>query len=378
MAGLNKGKVGDFQIRMLGKNQVFYKRQIGVLFLFFGILLVLVSCTGINNNAKARAIGSVAVPLTDPVKGSSSAIGEIATATPFLPQEGLGSEESDANKSSRPWGNYAGPTIWPPIDIPSPAGILPQPQDQINIVLLGDDRLEGETIFRTDAIMLLILKPSQGTASLVSFPRDLFVYIPGWTMQRINFAMWRGGFDMFATMFEYNFGIRPKYYVKINMLSMKTIIDDLGGVDVNVTEPIYDPYVPWATPLSVKPGLVHMSGEEVFMYTKARYSTSDFDRERRHQEVLNAIFMRLLSMDVFSRIPELYSKYQKEMEMNLKVEDIIRWISLANQLKDTNRIWRFRIGEDMVTSWKVPTTGDDALLPKREAILGVIKEAIQK
>ena len=225
--------------------------------------------------------------------------------------------------------------------------------------------------------MLLILKPSQGTASLVSFPRDLFVYIPGWTLQRINFAMWRGGFDMFATMFEYNFGIRPKYYVKINMLSMKSIIDDLGGVDVNVTEPFYDPYVPWATPLSVKPGLVHMSGEEVFMYTKARYSTSDFDRERRHQEVLNAIFMRLLSMDVFSRIPELYSKYQKEMETNIKVEDIVHWVPLANQLKDTNRIWRYRIGEDQVTAWKVPTSGDDALLPKSAEIRKVIKQAIE-
>jgi hypothetical protein len=139
-----------------------------------------------------------------------------ATMTPFLPQGVIPqvAETVEAGNKS-PWGNYLPPSIWPPTEIPPPLSPLKIGEGIYPILLLGDDQRDDPT-FRTDAIILLVLKPKQGRASMVSFPRDLYVYIPGWTMQRINIVMERGGFDLMATTFEYNFGVRPPYYARIN------------------------------------------------------------------------------------------------------------------------------------------------------------------
>ncbi len=75
--------------------------------------------------------------------------------------------------------------------------------------MLGVDDF-GENNFRTDVIMLLSLNPKYKTASIISFPRDLYVTIPGgyWS-NRINTAWQLGGFTLLQDTFQVNFGIRP-------------------------------------------------------------------------------------------------------------------------------------------------------------------------
>ncbi|MFQ5615056.1 MAG: LCP family protein, partial [Anaerolineales bacterium] len=74
---------------------------------------------------------------------------------------------------------------------------------------MGSDQRPGEGGFRTDTILLLTLNPGQGIVNITSFPRDLYVYIPGWTMQRINTAPQHGGFELMAATFGYNLGVHP-------------------------------------------------------------------------------------------------------------------------------------------------------------------------
>jgi hypothetical protein len=88
----------------------------------------------------------------------------------------------------RSWNDYAGPSIWPDMQAYAPAGILSHPEDQINILLLGSDKRPNDSGFRTDTIQLLTINPSAGSVKLTSFPRDLYVNIPGYTVQRINTA----------------------------------------------------------------------------------------------------------------------------------------------------------------------------------------------
>jgi len=346
-------------------------QRINKVFLLIGLCLT--ACVGSDQavvNKPVRVKPTMVMPGHGPIIVEQE--GMAPTPTPFLPGQ-VKADLTPGTGGGRPWGNYAGPTIWPPIDIPLPMGIIPQPPDHENILLLGDDQREGPT-FRTDSIMLLILKPSEGSASLVSYPRDLYVYVPGWTMQRINMVMERGGFELLAVTFEYNFGIRPKYYAQVNLFTMGKIIDAIGGIDVNVPVPLKD--VDYG--IDVPAGVVHMDGVLAELYSQARYSTSDFDRTRRHQEVLQALFMKMISLDALTRVPELYNTYQSEVKTNIALDDLTRWLPLATQLSDFSRVQRYKIGETEVVPWTVPTSGSEVFLPERKAVLSIMQQAIGK
>lgn len=278
---------------------------------------------------------------------------------------------------ANPWGDYPAPVTSPAIEIPPPAGLLDKPLGQINILLLGSDQRPDDGGFRTDTIMLLTVNPAQNTVRLTSFPRDLFVYIPGWTMQRINTAMAYGGFDLLALTFEYNFGVRPDYYVMINFAAFQQTVDSLGGVDVYVAWELTDHRDGYGD-YTVPAGLVHMDGETALWYVRSRYTSNDFDRTRRQQEVLQALFQRILSLNGIQRAPELFNIYRQNVTMNLTLDKITALLPTAAQVSsDYSKIQRLAVGPQQVSNWVVPSTGAQVLLPDREAVMEVMRQAVE-
>jgi polyisoprenyl-teichoic acid--peptidoglycan teichoic acid transferase len=272
------------------------------------------------------------------------------------------------------WNDYPGPTIWPDIDVAGPVGLLSQPGGQVNIMLLGSDQRRDQPGFRTDTILLLTLNTKNGTASLTSFPRDLYVYIPGWTVNRINTAFPHGGFSTLQMTMEYNFGVRPDYYVLINFWSFSEVIDNLGGIDVQVAKNLSDQR-PGFGPYTVNAGTVRMDGDMALWYVRSRYSTNDFDRTRRQQEVVKALFMKMISIDAVTRAPQLYDIYKRNVTTDLAFENIAPMLPLALQLTDTSRLSQHLIEPRHIISWR-NSNGAQVLLPIREAVLEVIKQAI--
>ena len=272
------------------------------------------------------------------------------------------------------WGDFPGPSEASFLPIPPPVGRLPQPEGQVNILLLGSDQRPGDGGFRTDTILLLSLNPIKETASLTSFPRDLYVYIPGWTMQRVNTAHAHGGFETSAMTFEYNFGIRPDHFVMINFWSFVQVIDSLDGIDVNVAVGLGDHRDGYGY-YFIPAGLNHMDGETALWYVRSRYTTSDFDRTRRQQEILQATYARLLSLNGVSRAPELFKIYMNNVTTDLQFSDVASLIPLAAKLTDTSLIQRYYIGREHVTGWVTPT-GAQVLLPNRDAVLSVMRQAV--
>jgi len=147
------------------------------------------------------------------------------------------------------------------------------------LALLGTDA-EGPGVGRTDTILLVFYNRRNGTASLVSVPRDLYVYLPGLEMNRINTAFYKGGFDLLALTLEYNLGVRPQHWVLARFSDFVRFIDDLDGVSVPVSDPMPDDC--GGIPL----GTVHMDGATALCYLRERRTTSDIDRSRRQLEVL--------------------------------------------------------------------------------------------
>ncbi len=331
------------------------------------ILLAILSLISACNFPQARPAAGVMNQdfLFNPVDGTATATPFqpldptaifLPTATPIPPaptQIQIGSYSSDPSTSR--------------------VGILQQPKGQINIVFLGSDQRLGKGGFRTDTILLVTINPADNSIHITSFPRDLYVTIPGYSSSRINTAHARGGFETLADTFEYNFGVRPDNYAMINFWSFVDVVDSLGGIDVYASQPLSEYTAEgWFT---IPAGYNFMDGSTALYYSRSRYSTSDFDRNRRQQEVVTAIVSKLMSLYTIAKIPELYRIYAENVTTDIRLSDVIPLIPVAARIKNTDKVEHFYIGRGQVTSWRTPG-GAAVLLPKKEAVLEVMRKAL--
>lgn len=310
---------------------------------------------------------------------TQTAINTNPTPTPFLPE---GQEvHTGVTVSNNPTGSTGSTGAAEPTEIePTPTThVLQQPKGQVNILLLGSDARPAEGGFRTDVIVLVSLNPEGEFVSAVSFPRDLFVNIPGYGNNRINVAFPFGGFDLLADTFELNFGIRPDHYMLVNFSGFKAVVDSLGGINVQAAQNLSDTCATWIDPsgyCSVGPGQVYMNGEVALWYARSRYSTSDIDRARRSQEVIKAIFNRMMSLDAVLKAPEMYNIYKSYVETDIGLTDIVSLLPLASKVYSSGDIRSYVIGYNQVYDWITPQ-GAQVLLPDYGLIQEILIEALQ-
>ncbi len=271
---------------------------------------------------------------------------------------------------------YPTPQVYPEsIQLPPPSGLLPQPPNQLNILLLGSDQRPYSSIFRTDTIILATINKDRGSINLTAIPRDLYVYIPGWTMQRINTAMAHGGFEQLALTFEYNLGVRPDHYVMVNFRDFVTIVDSLGGIDVQVAQPLYDTRTSYGW-FYMPSGTVHMDGETALWYVRSRNTSNDIDRLRRAEEVMLGIGNRLMTFDALARIPDFYDLYKDKVTTSVTLEDALALAPVAQQAAQNNRVQSFVLGYGPLYDWTEPFTGAMVLLPNRGQVLALLAQAL--
>lgn len=270
------------------------------------------------------------------------------------------------------------PTATEVLVSPTPAPTIPVPNEQIRILLLGSDIREDNS-FRTDVILLLTVNPQEGTATVLSFPRDLYVYLPFGRFERINTVQYFG-FKTMADTLESNFGVRPQYYMMTNFAGFLNIIDSLGGIDVQVAEEMTDqcdlPHRDVVTgACTVKPGTVRMDGQYALWYVRSRKSTSDFDRQRRAQEVLQGIFARLLTLDALVRAPEIYRQFSGSVETNLDLRTVMSLGGVVPSLTRSGNIRRYAITIKEATPF-IGAEGASLLYPNLGAIQAIVHEAL--
>ena len=337
--------------------------------------LILTACAGIG-------------PVGSSPAGLSIAAAPLSLASQPAP---LFQVPGDATPTATPFQPLPPTPVYIPTDIPTPTplpevqepppqiaaavGLIEQPKGQVNILLLGSDARSRQKLFRTDTIILASLNPDKGTVSLLSFPRDLYVQIPGWGTDRINTAWERGGFKSIAATLEYNFGLHPDHYVVINFSSFKKIIDSLGGLEVNVGEPLTDRYGGRGV-ITIPKGPKRMDADMVLWYVRSRKTSNDFARNRRQQEILQALGERMLSLDAIRRAPELYAAYKESVTTDLTLIDMLTFLPLAARLTDTSRIHHYFVSSHMVSDYITPG-GAMVLLPQRDLIMNVIRKALK-
>ncbi len=268
--------------------------------------------------------------------------------------------------------------LYPPVDQNSyqRVPLIPQPKKQINILVLGSDHFGDRRGYRTDAIMLVTINTKDDTVHITSFPRDLYVYIPGWTVQRINTAFPHGGFELLADTLEYNFGVRPDYYALIHVSFLEEVVEDLGGITVQVEKTLCDYRPDYSGQYCLFPGERYMDGATAFWYAKSRHTgENDFGRNRRHQELLRGIFNQALEIKALTKIPKLYNTYKDNVDTNMKLGSVLKLLPTATKLIDQSRITQYFISQDEVINWTT-TGGAQVLIPQPKLVRDILLQAL--
>jgi LCP family protein required for cell wall assembly len=149
---------------------------------------------------------------------------------------------------------------------------------------------------RSDAIMIARFSADRQHAQIISIPRDSWVDIPGHGQAKINAAYAYGGPTLLIRTVEQLTGVRIDHYAAIDFGGLIQVTDDLGGVDVTVPET-----TSWG-PYTFTTGLNHLDGDAARWYVGQRYGLpgGDFDRVKRQQNYLRAMFTKLAGQDVFT------------------------------------------------------------------------------
>ncbi|MBE6818853.1 MAG: LytR family transcriptional regulator [Ruminococcaceae bacterium] len=156
-----------------------------------------------------------------------------------------------------------------------------------NILFIGCDDDSGGSQ-RSDSIMLVSIDRIHHKFKLTSFMRDTWVYIPDHDYAKLNAAFAYGGAGLLMDTIEYNFGIKIDNYAMVDFDIFSSIIEELGGVEVEVTEAEAD-FINENTSETVKAGLTKLNGDEALVYCRIRYLDSDFMRTQRQRKVMSAI-----------------------------------------------------------------------------------------
>jgi LCP family protein required for cell wall assembly len=274
---------------------------------------------------------------------------------------------------------------------PSGSQVLNNGQETVNFLLIGSDKRPGGS-FRTDTMLIAALRPNEGQVSLISIPRDLWVSIPGWENQRINTAYQHGisvdypggGPGLLKDTILYNLGIRIDHTALVEFDGFRKIVDTLGGVDV----PVACPYTDWRliSPdldpenennwelYTTGPGVIHMDGDLALWYARSRQKSNDFDRGRRQQEVLRALFVQALKAGTLTRIPQLYNDLKDTVVTDLGLGDLLQLAVYAPKLTNAD-IRSYYIRPPYVSSW-ITNGGAAVLLPNEDPLQQMLTEAL--
>jgi len=245
--------------------------------------------------------------------------------------------------------------------------ILPDPWDgasRITVLVIGLDYRDweaGEGPPRSDTMILLTLDPLTKTAGMLSLPRDLWVNIPGYGYGKINTAyalgegnrLPGGGPELARKTVEQFLGVPVQYFAQVDFLTFVRVIDEIGGVKVEIAERICIDPIGTDEDVCLDPGRYTLDGRLTLAYVRTRDTEGgDVDRANRQQQVMMSILDRLRDPAYFAEIitkaPSLYNELQSGVNTNMSLDDSLRLAVLVRDIR-LGDIKRGVIDYEMVT-----------------------------
>ena len=225
-----------------------------------------------------------------------------------------------------------------------------EPGDPFYMLLMGIDRDEGRTEsteygaddsnYRSDSIMLVRVDPKTPSVSLVSIHRDTWVELGDYGMQKINAAFTFGGPAYMVEEVEKLAGVEISHYAEVDMDGFAAIVNQLGGITVNLGVDVYDPYY---TGLDLKAGEQELNGWTAALLCRARhaydsYGDGDVYRAANQRAVISAIVKKILKSNpvTMASTVETLSHY---VNTDMDVTEIIDLALQFRKLDVDNYVW---------------------------------------
>lgn len=279
------------------------------------------------------------------------------------------------------------------IDTPLQAEDGPPPEywdglSRVNVLFLGVDYrdwMNGQGPPLADTLILATYDPQSQSVGMLSIPRDLWVELPGLGYHKINQSFQLGeatdypggGSAMAMDTVEALLDIPIHFYVLVDFEAFVRLIDEIGGVKIDVPEQIVvDPLGDHNTKV-LQPGIQTLPGDIALAYARSRNTAgSDFDRAERQQQVIMGVRERVASFEILptliTKAPSLYKELSSRINTNLNVKQIFELAWDIQQIPE-ERIRRRVISHDQVVL-SVSFEGMSILLPIPDEILFVRDE----
>ncbi len=196
-----------------------------------------------------------------------------------------------------------------------------------NIMLIGTDLRTNsyKGTGNTDSMILLSINTRDKNVKLTSFMRDMYVEIPERGSNRLNAAYSFGGPQLFFDTLKLNFNVDVDKYVRVNFSNFKKIIDEVGGIEIELTnaEANYmNEYSYKYKTKYVEPGLQRLDGAQALSYARCRKIDSDFKRTERQRKVILSFVEEVRDKNI-AELNSLLNVMLPMIQTNLSKSEIV-------------------------------------------------------
>jgi LCP family protein required for cell wall assembly len=241
-------------------------------------------------------------------------------------------------------------------------------KERLNILAVGTDAREGYgTSFNTDTMIVVSIDPGTKQVAMFQVPRDMVdVPVPdnarslwgstyagkinSWYNQNRNRTdLWPGktaqarGINALKAILGKLYGLDIRYHVTVDFGGFRSVVNTVGGVQINVQMPVYESQYPAGggdlTRLYIPAGPQHMTGSEALRYARSRHRAAggDFDRGRRQQRVLLSLKEQMSVQAILANLPQLIDDVGKAVRTDIPTSELPKLLALAESV-DTKDI----------------------------------------
>lgn len=227
---------------------------------------------------------------------------------------------------------------------------------RVNILLLGKGGGDHPGADLTDTIIIASIDPIAKEAALFSLPRDLWVRAPELWSMKINsvyssakdkaYSMnesddagaEKAGINAIESVVKSITGVPIHYYVMVNFTAFEQAVNAVGGVTVNVSEPLYDYVQAWDNnnnPLIADVGVQQFNGKKALLYARSRSTSSDFARGERQRQIIVALQEKVMQLGTFSNpvaVTKLINTVGSNVYTDLSLSEIMRIYEIGKEI----------------------------------------------